>query len=163
MSQLTNVRCIADYILHYSFDHKEPDITNKKLQILLYYLQIYWMITHKKEFLFLEKFEAWCFGPCIPEIYNDIKKFESKDYQINKDTYSFSKRLIPIFSDKFTKFLDDFLLENLEITSWNLSISARQTKMWKDARNGLGSLDKCYNEIDLKNYNLEILEEVFEK
>lgn len=68
-----NVLDICRYIINYSND-KNYDISNLKLQKLLYFIQVYFLIETKKP-CFNEIIEAWDFGPVIPVAYNEYKGY----------------------------------------------------------------------------------------
>ncbi len=51
-------------------------ISNLKLQKLLYYAQGSYMALKDKP-LFNEDFEAWTYGPVVPEVYHEYKKYDS--------------------------------------------------------------------------------------
>jgi len=52
-------------------------ITNLKAQKLVYYAQG-WHLAKFDSPLFQEDFQAWAHGPVIPELYNQLKKFGSR-------------------------------------------------------------------------------------
>ena len=68
-----NVLDICRYIINYSND-KEYDISNLKLQKLLYFIQAYFLIETKQP-CFKEVIEAWDFGPVVPVVYNEYKQY----------------------------------------------------------------------------------------
>ena len=66
---------ICRYVINYSND-KEYDISNLKLQKLLYFIQAYFLIEIKTP-CFHEAIEAWDFGPVVPVAYNEYKQYAS--------------------------------------------------------------------------------------
>lgn len=68
-----NVLDISRYIINYSNDCNYI-ISNLKLQKLLYFIQVYFLIEAKKP-CFNEVIEAWDFGPVIPVAYNEYKGY----------------------------------------------------------------------------------------
>lgn len=68
-----NVLDICRYVINYSND-KDYDISNLKLQKLLYFIQAYFLI-NKNEACFNETIEAWDFGPVVPEAYSEYKQY----------------------------------------------------------------------------------------
>lgn len=70
-----NVLEICSYIINYS-NEKEYDISNLKLQKLLYFIQVYFLIKNDEP-CFEEKIEAWDFGPVVPIAYNQYKQYGS--------------------------------------------------------------------------------------
>lgn len=65
----------------------KKNLTNKKLQKLLYYSQAWSLVLKDKE-LFKEDFQAWIHGPAIPEVYKKYKQFGSNviDIDIEEDS-----------------------------------------------------------------------------
>lgn len=68
---------ISKYIIKYS-EKKNYGISNLKLQKVLYYVQIYFLMKTENP-CFMNKIEAWNFGPVIPDIYRKYKQFGSAD------------------------------------------------------------------------------------
>ena len=60
---------IARYFLHLDAQAKYRTVSNKKLQKLLYYAQV-WHYTHFGQKLFRENMEAWIHGPVVPSVYS---------------------------------------------------------------------------------------------
>lgn len=73
---------IADWFIFYNetkrelFDEDTDEISNLKLQKLLFYAQAAFLAI-KNKMLFNEDIEAWKHGPVIPEIYNKYKSYGS--------------------------------------------------------------------------------------
>jgi len=67
---------IADYFICRSHKEGVKDLTNKKLQKLLYYSQA-WFYTINGVKLFPNKIEAWIHGPAVLEVYQKYKGFGS--------------------------------------------------------------------------------------
>lgn len=66
---------VAQYLVfRFSFDG-EP-ITNLKIQKLLYYVYV-WYLVHRKKRCFDERFQAWPIGPVLPSIYNSLKIYKA--------------------------------------------------------------------------------------
>lgn len=58
------------------------DISNLKLQKLLYYCQAYsYGLTGKP--MFSEQIEAWVYGPVVPSVYQEYKKYESRNIPLS--------------------------------------------------------------------------------
>ncbi len=66
---------VARYFLG-TFDHEAGDnISNLKLQKLLYYAQGFHVAMHEGMVLFEEPLEAWDHGPVVPSIYRTYKRY----------------------------------------------------------------------------------------
>ena len=66
----SNGKDVGQYIVNY-FIQKDNPVTNLKLQKLLYYAWIDYF-RKKREYLFLESFQAWVLGPVLPTSYYDF-------------------------------------------------------------------------------------------
>ena len=60
---------VAKYII------KSLPVDNLKLQKLLYYSQAVYLVLHDKEPLFSESIEAWDYGPVVPPVYKEYKRY----------------------------------------------------------------------------------------
>src|SRR6266567_7157103 len=69
----TTARRVADLILHSAFEQK-IEITNLKLQKLLYYCQA-WYLAIQDRPLFGERIEAWVHGPVVPPVFGSLKDY----------------------------------------------------------------------------------------
>lgn len=63
---------IASYFIELANSTPEHDLTNLKLQKLLYYTQGHYL-AQTSNALFEDKVEAWKYGPVIPEVYHTFK------------------------------------------------------------------------------------------
>jgi uncharacterized phage-associated protein len=66
---MTSAKEIAKYII------KSLPVDNLKLQKLLYYSQAVYLVLHDKTPLFSEMIEAWDYGPVVPPVYHEYKKY----------------------------------------------------------------------------------------
>lgn len=73
-SKTDRVFVIAHYFMTKSKQSGRKDLTNKKLQKLLYYSQAWSLVLENKK-LFQDDFEAWIHGPAIPRVYRRYKNF----------------------------------------------------------------------------------------
>lgn len=71
------VRDVSHYIIVYS-NKKDYGVSNLKLQKLLYFVQAFFLINDCPP-CFDEKIEAWDFGPVVPEIYREYKRYGGID------------------------------------------------------------------------------------
>lgn len=63
---------VADTLIHLARERKLNDVTNLKLQKLLYYAQA-WNLAFTGEPLFVEDIEAWVHGPVVPRVFRRFK------------------------------------------------------------------------------------------
>lgn len=92
------------------------DLTNLKLQKLLYFAQVEYMKTHQENPLFNDELEAWQYGPVVREIYNAFKQcgaYFITDFDI--DYQDFGR-----VDDKTSEFLDKFFNKYSKFSAWAL-------------------------------------------
>lgn len=66
---------IARYIVNYS-NEKKYNISNLSLQKLLYFVQAYYLaFTPLHKPCFDDEIEAWDFGPVVPRVYREFRRF----------------------------------------------------------------------------------------
>lgn len=68
---------IAKYLIKKSKDDKITDLTNLKLQKILYYAQG-WYLANKGNKLFNDRIEAWKLGPVVRSVYNVFSSFANQ-------------------------------------------------------------------------------------
>jgi uncharacterized phage-associated protein len=114
-------------LIAYAFVKKGIDegnfVTQMKLQKLVYFAQGY----HLAKFgtpLLKENFEAWTYGPVVPEIYQDFKLYGS---QLIVDTNEF----MPSSNEIITSRLDEKAIEAINYT-WEVlkDYSAMSLSYW---------------------------------
>lgn len=67
---------VARYIINYANDNNMI-VSNLKLQKILYFIQLEFLLRDKKEPCFKENIEAWNFGPVVPSVYHEFKIYGS--------------------------------------------------------------------------------------
>lgn len=86
---------VAKYFIYlasqiFGGDDKEREgITNLKLQKILYFAQAYYLAKLGRP-LFKEKIEAWAYGPVIPDVYHEFKKYGGRAIISKEDKSSIS-------------------------------------------------------------------------
>lgn len=121
-------------------DKDEPDITNLKLQKLLFYIDGCFGAVHKKS-LFAERFQAWKHGPVVKSVYDKYKKFKDQPIIVSTDddiseSSSFSKEELDTLNEAYSLFG--------HLSPWTLRNISHEEQPWIDAFNkGEGSfIDK---------------------
>ena len=142
---------VARFVINYCNDMKY-DITNLRLQKLLYFIQAYYIGVKNKSALFNEDFEAWDFGPVVPCVYHEYKSFGGNDIpKINKYFEGMTiikydeKMILKTDRNNISHVIDMF--KNVS-TSRLVSITHGQDP-WINAYN---SLDKTIYKKDIKKY-----------
>jgi len=102
--------CLKVANLFLGWANNEGDlITNLKMQKLLYYAQA-WHLVYFKKPLFREAIQAWEFGPVVPKVYTEFKKFGYKPIKYDntgKEKAPFTKQQLEYLTtcyDTFIKF-----------------------------------------------------------
>lgn len=90
---------VAEFFINKANKEKSP-ITNKKLQKLLYYSQV-WSLVINDEKLFSDKIEAWVHGPAIPMVYRKYKMFEFNPIQqdLSKSLFEFTQKQLSLLEN----------------------------------------------------------------
>lgn len=115
MHQGFDIRVVANYILNYG-DVNDVEITNLKLQKLMYFCHAWYLATYDKP-LVRKEFEAWEHGPVSAYIYREFKQFgnskiTSRASRIDK----FTGRRVQI-NEKLPQNISNFLDEVLSFYS----------------------------------------------
>lgn len=98
---MLNVLDVSRYIINYS-NRKNYDITNLRLQKLLYFIQAYYLVsTEKQEPCFSERIIAWDFGPVILEAYREFKCYGGGSIP-NINSYYEHNGIEILFSERMT-------------------------------------------------------------
>lgn len=101
-----NVLDVCRHVIKYSND-QDYGISNLKLQKILYFIQAYFLISELGEPCFIEKIEAWDFGPVVPVAYREYKQFGSGD--IPTPTHIIDYNEENIWDSKLIKYVDDVI------------------------------------------------------
>ena len=82
----TTASDVANYFLHLA-NINNKDLTNKKLQKLIYYAQAWFLVLNNRN-LFDDKIEAWIHGPAVSKLFLKFRKrfgFEPIKVKINQN------------------------------------------------------------------------------
>jgi uncharacterized phage-associated protein len=142
---------IAKFIVNY-FELDGNPITNLKLQKLLYYIQVWYMVYFDKKFLFDEKPQAWVHGPVYPNVYNEYKAFRGDIIKCNDPNLNVlvESEKKAIFSTSLeNEFIDEILKEYGHKNGFTLEMMTHNEDPWQVARSGFAPLEKCDKVINL--------------
>lgn len=136
------VRDVANWFLT-----NMEDITNKKLQKLVYYAYSWHLVLNNESAepldvkLFENKFEAWVHGAVYPELYFAYRQYGSSSLpKYNGD--------LPSFSDDDLDILNQVVEVYGEYTGNQLESICHQESPWMNARVGLNPYDASNNPIE---------------
>ncbi|PGQ52659.1 Panacea domain-containing protein [Bacillus cereus] len=131
---MAKVMDVAKYLINQSRPGTQENITNLKLQKLLYYAQGF-CLAIKEKALFEEDIEAWVHGPVVPEVYSEFKGYTYNDIDgiYDENEIVLTKEEIDLL-DNMWKIFQSYSGKVLEEMTHN-------EEPWINARNGLGVLD----------------------
>jgi len=109
---MTSANKVASHFLVMQ-DEENADITNMKLQKLLYYAQGLYLALHDRP-LFSEKIVAWTHGPVVPEVYHKYKVHEGNPIPRPKRASD------PVLSDNKQAFLEEVYKVYGQFSAWKL-------------------------------------------
>lgn len=97
---MARVKAVAKFLLYLQeIDPSVQDVSNLKLQKLLYYCQAS-SIQLNNELLFVDaEFEAWQYGPVVPEIYKEYNTYGNKPIRVDL-TDHISQELLETLSEQ---------------------------------------------------------------
>jgi len=131
---------IAKYLIFLaSQENQEKEregITHLKLQKILYFAQVYYLVNFGKP-IFNEEIEAWEFGPVIPDVYKEFKEHKNKPIIIKEDKSTITeedkeilKKVWDIFGGYSTSRLVDIVHAH---TPWKKAIISRDKTISHEA------------------------------
>ncbi len=114
---------VAQYFINHSYDGQLDDVTNLKLQKLLYYAQGYSLALLDRP-LFDEEIEHWEHGTVIPCVYRQYKQYGN---QIIPNSPHFD---MSIFSTNTKKILDMVCYRYAKYSAWKLRNMTHNETPW---------------------------------
>ena len=118
---------IAKYFLTFNREDESDEISNLKLQKLLYYAQGFFLAI-KDIPLFDEDIEAWTHGPVIPAIYHAYKHIGSGPIPVES---GFNPETT--LSAEVREILDEVYDVFGQFSAWKLRNMTHQEQPWKEA------------------------------
>jgi uncharacterized phage-associated protein len=107
---------VASYFIELASQNDENDLTNLKLQKLLYFSQAEYYLKNNKS-LFSDEIEAWDYGPVVPNVYHKYKScgsFPITVFDNWEKTNALSTEIIKFVEaiwEKWGKFSASYLVE----------------------------------------------------
>lgn len=134
---------VCRYVINFS-NKKDYGVSNLKLQKLLYFIQVYFLMNSKNhEPCFAEQIEAWDFGPVVPVAYHEYKQYGSTDIPYinsyidfdennpwNASTIEYSEDCI---SDEDKQLIDDVINKLADYSATDLVTITHCQAPWMDA------------------------------
>ena|ERR1017187_7822771 len=130
---------IADTIIHLSRE-RGIDITNLKLQKLLYYSQA-WHLAFTGEPLFRDDIEAWVHGPVVPSVFRKFRgyRWDTIDCDVH-----------PLDDKRVLDHLNSVLDAYGKVSATSLERLTHNEEPWNAARQGAPIDEPSQNVIDHK-------------
>ncbi|MBS0206630.1 MAG: SocA family protein [Planctomycetes bacterium] len=120
---------VARYFLTLNDDEAGDNLTNLKIQKLLYYAQgVHLALTDSP--LFNEQIEAWQHGPVVPEVYHQFKTHGSNAVTLDVEI-DFSK-----FTDETREILDEVYNVYGQFSAWKLRNMTHEESPWAETSQG---------------------------
>jgi len=114
---MLSAKDVASYFIELASKESENDLTNLKLQKILYYAQAESLNSDNKKLLFTDQIEAWQYGPVINDVYQWLKgcgAYPISAFDIGIDTTSISKTvkddLLTIW-EEYSKYSAGYLVD----------------------------------------------------
>lgn len=118
---------VAEYFLCLVDEDAGDNISNLKLQKLLYYAQGFHLALNNKP-LFDDSIKAWAHGPVVSKVYGEYKQYGAGAIPLPKDV-TFSR---------YTKDVRDFLGEIYKVfgqfSAWRLREMTHKEPPWKETK-----------------------------
>jgi len=146
---------IADALIHLSRE-RGIEITNLKLQKLIYYAQA-WHLVFQDAPLFDADIEAWVHGPVVPSVFRRFK-----GYRWNPITESG----VPPVDDSLARYLGEVLHVYGKLSANQLENLSHREDPWQNARRGYAadeSSSVVISQESIKTYYRKIGETVNER
>jgi uncharacterized phage-associated protein len=133
---------VADYFLSLVNSEIGDNITNLKLQKLVYYAQGFHLAMYGEP-LFAEEIEAWEHGPVVPALYKKYQKFGSGEIPmpIGIDFSIYSKEQMDLFHEVYNVYG--------QYSAWRLRDLTHEEPPWRSTkRTGVITLGKMKKYFD---------------
>jgi uncharacterized phage-associated protein len=120
---------VANYILSLSEPEAGDEISNLKLQKLLYYVQGFSLVLLKKP-MFEESIQHWEHGPVVPEAYHAFKNYGSSGIPVPGD---FDPDCL---SQDCRKLINDVYSAYGQFSAWKLRQMTHEESPWLRTESG---------------------------
>lgn len=125
-ARLYDALTIAKWFVAWA-ESNDADLSNLKLQKLLYYAQGYYLAISGQR-LFGDEVQAWSHGPVVPDVYHAFKHCGSGDVSLaDEDDFDW-----PMVDDETTQFLIDIWEKFGGFAAWRLRNMTHAETPWKE-------------------------------
>lgn len=140
--KIYNALDVARYIIN-KCNQEDSALSNLKLQKVLYFVQANFLLqTEDNHPCFGNRIEAWNFGPVIPDVYHEFKRFGSSSIPAIEEYMDFSDGLWNAENKKYTEsiiekndriLIDEMVEQCKKYSATDLVNITHNQKPWKDA------------------------------
>jgi uncharacterized phage-associated protein len=134
---MANANNVAKYFLSKTISEEDANITNLKLQKLLYYAQGFHLALFEYE-LYEETLEAWMHGPVCPEIYHVYKQYGANIITADECHENFSE----IFTTEQLELLDEVYDVFGQFSAWKLRDMTHEEPTWINNKDSASEISK---------------------
>ncbi|SOD80968.1 Panacea domain-containing protein [Spirosoma fluviale] len=125
---MATARDVAEYILRLAdTEVGDNDVTNLKLQKLVYYVQGFHLALHD-DAIFPDGIAPWTYGPVVPELYHTYKENAGLPISPTPD-YEFSVA----FTEEQESLIKEVFNVYGQFSAWKLRDMTHQESPWRDA------------------------------
>lgn len=118
---------VAEWFVNWADAGEEPsDVTNLKLQKLLYYAQGHHLGSNGQP-LFAEDIQAWSHGPVVPLVYRKFKSFQNAPVSSLAESFDWAD-----YSDEDSEFLATVWNTYGKFSAWQLRNMTHAESPWID-------------------------------
>lgn len=148
---------VADYIIH-KLNNINIRVSNKKLQKLLYFADASYMSKNSGSSMFPDySFEAWPYGPVIPELY---KLYSDREKFIENDK-TFTLTPVNEYSEVEREISQNIKIKNVVDEIIDILGSFSVEKLIEATHINGGPWHRAYNSEENKNYKFNINNMIF--
>ncbi len=115
---------VANYVINFSAS-KNEEITNLKLQKLLYYIDAAFLV-EKGESCIFQNFKHWRHGPVIPDVYSEFRVYLNTSIPKREEESSI------LSEDK--DLIDNVIESNFKFSPWELVDRTHKEKPWLETK-----------------------------
>ncbi|WP_051604717.1 Panacea domain-containing protein [Helicobacter rodentium] len=117
---------VAKHIINYCIGINKP-VSNLQLQKMLYFLDIFYLVNKKGRLITDKDFQAWQYGPVIPEVYQNYAFNAAYPINIRQD-------IKEEFPDDYSGYLYAFIHKLAKMKPWDLvDLSHEPNQPWSKA------------------------------
>jgi uncharacterized phage-associated protein len=144
------------FIIQAAEDGLSQDMTNMKVNKLLYYSQCLHLALYEEP-LFEDEIQAWQYGPICPPVYGEYREFKNQSLPVP------SICNLPKFSRDITDLMGEVWCFLGEHHAYKLSDMTHQEFPWKNARGNLPAEASSQNPLllsDMKDFGEQMLDDI---